>query len=187
MRSRKDPIDAVENRIAPEAFLAFTVQLLEEEFFNPVVFCHDKGRFDKTQYTRVMLGWINLLQYLDACGARLVTQTVAPSEPEAEIYAQIMYGFDFSASIVCYQLIEADFTALNTEAAQPPFGCKSSDFAPVRLYLAFRAGAALDKKAIEKIIREELSEAKMRNLRKLLEDVTGHKIRKKKDNFYVMR
>jgi hypothetical protein len=187
MTSQRSSLTDVKNTIDEKSFLEFTVHLLEFGFFNPVVFCHDNFWFDKKKYSQTMIGFINVLSFLYSCGIIIETKIMEPVEIESDLYSKIMLDTDHTEVIKCYELIEVDFSDMNVDAAQIPDNCKEENFILVKLYLIFRTGAALNKKAIENIFNKKLSDSEMLFIRKQLAIITGRKIIKLKDNSYEMR
>lgn len=187
MTYRHSSISEIRNEVGAKTYLEFTVHLLDNGYFNPVVFCHDNFWFDRKRYAQVLIGFINLLSFLYSCGITLDTEITEPADIEAELYRNIMRDGDISEQIQCYELLETDFTGFSLEAYDIPENCEDEDFYLVRLYLQMRTGAALDKKAIEKIAKKKFTDAQMVTLRKQLEDITGRKVLKRKDNSYEMR
>ena len=176
-----------DNKISAKLYLEFAVHLLELGFFESSVFCHDNFWFDVKKYTQVTMGFLNLLLYLDSCGMRIETSICDNSEIVKELFGNIMRDSDKSEIVTCYELHDVDLSNLNMDKAVVPQNCIEDDFSLVRLYLTLKTGAALNKKAIENILHEELTDAKMLTLRKQLQDITGHKINKRNDNSYEMR
>lgn len=171
-----------------KTFLEFAVHLIEYGYFNPVVFSHDGFEFDRTKYAHVMIGFINLLSFLDTCGITLDTEVFAPDENEAVLYKSIMPNDDGPSEIIKhYVLLEIDFTDLNIQNATTPEGCKDEDFALVKIYLLLKTGAALSRRAIEVLLDKRLSDSEMITIRKRIENITGKKVIKRNDNSYEMR
>lgn len=99
----------------------------------------------------------------------------------------IMLGSDFSDRIICFKLVRADFSDLNIADVKEPGDYDFCDFLLVKLYLIWKTGAALNKKAVEKVIQKNLRSSEMVDIRKKFESITGNKIIKRKDNSYEMR
>ena len=187
MRSLHSVLSDIENKIGSKTYLEFAVLILDSGFFNPVVYSHDSGWFDKKRYSQVVIGFINLLSFFYSCGITLDTEAYAPVDEEIELYRNIMRDEDMSESIVCYELLESDFTGLSIQNASVPENCTEADFALVKIYLYLRTGAALSRKSVENILGDRLTDSEMIVLRKQLENITGRKLKKRKDNSYEMR
>ena len=184
---RHNTLSEVKNDIGAKTYLEFAVHLLEQSFFNPIVFCHDRYWYDRKRYAQVMIGFINLLSFLYSCGVTIDTDLLQPSDIEAELYKHIMRDTDFSEEIRCYKLLESDFTNFNMYDVCIPENCFEEDFILVKLYLLLRTGVALNKKSIENVVKRQCSVSEILTLRKQLENITVRKIMKRKDNSYEMR
>ena len=175
------------NKVDGGLYLEFAVHLLDLGYFNPVVFSHDKGWFNREQYAQVVIGFTNLLSFLYSCGLTIDTEVQKPDDVEAELYRAIMRDEDLSGLIRCYILHEVDFTDLNMENASVPDSCKDADFALVRTYLLLRAGAALTRKSMESIFQKRLTDSEATTIRKQLRVISNREIRRRKDNSFEMR
>ena len=185
--SRHNSLSEIKNEIGAKTFLEFAVHLLELEYFNPIVFCHDKEWFEKKRYAQVVIGFINLLSFLYSCRVVIETEVLDASDIDVELYKNIMRDEDLASTIQCYELKEVDFSDFTLHDARIPENCAESDFYLVKLYLQLRSGSALSKKAIENVTGRQFSDSEMLNLRKQLENMTGRSIIKRKDNSYEMR
>lgn len=185
-KSQNSSLGGVENKIGDKTFLEFTVHLLELEYFNPIVFSHDSFWFSRSKYAKVMIAFINLLSFLYSCGITIETEIEEPSDIEIEFYRNIMKDSDMTDGIVCYGLVEIDFTNLNLQNAEIPDNCDEMVFNLVKIYLSLKTGAALSRKAIENILHRQIIDVEMRTIRKQIENITGRKIIKRKDNSYEM-
>ena len=177
----------IENSISSKMFLEFTVHILEYGYFNPIVFCHDNYCFDRQKYAHVSIGFLNLLLFLDSAGVLLDARHAEISDAEEILYKNILCEERYAKSIICYELESADFSNLNIANAVTPEGCHDEDFSLVKLYLQMRTGASLNKKAIENVLHQELSDSGLLTVRRNLEAITGHEIVKRDDNSYEMR
>lgn len=175
------------NKISAENLLEFSVHFLEDKYFNPIVFCHDKTWFDEQRFSQVIISFVNLLRYFDLCGITVETEIIAPTDMQKELYRHIMLGSDFSDRIICFKLVRADFSDLNIADVKEPGDYGFCDFLLVKLYLIWKTGAALNKKVVEKVIQKNLRSSEMVDIRKKFESITGNKIIKRKDNSYEMR
>lgn len=187
MRFPHDPNGDRKNAIGAKQYLEFAVHILEIGYFNPVVFCHDNFWFDRNRHAQVAIGFINLISFLYSCGVTIETTMMEPSEIEAELYRGIMRDGDIPGTIRCYELLEMDFTSFSLLDSEIPKNCTNEDFALVKLYLVLRSGSALNKRAIENITKKKYTDSGMLTLRKQMENITGRKIAKRKDNSYEMR
>lgn len=185
MKSRHSSVES-ENSIGSRAYLEFTVHLLDMGCFNPIVFSHDNYWFDRKRYARVIAGFLKLLSFLDSCGIWIETEVHTAGNIEDIIYKHTMTEANH-IRVVSYELQEIDFSCFSLEKAQIPSGCAEDDFSLVRLYLALRTGAALNKTAIERMLKRELTDAEMLTLRRQLTTITDRRIVKRKDNSYEMR
>ena len=176
-----------ENKVSAKLYLEFAVHLIELGFFESIVFCHDNVWFDSKKYAQVTFGFLNLLMYLDSCGIRVETNVDEAPDTVKALYSGIMRDSDRPDMVVCYELCDIDFTNMNTENAVIPDNCTGEDFSLVKLYLILKTGAALNKKAIENIVGRNFTDSGMLALRKRLEIITGHEIKKRDDNSYEMR
>lgn len=174
------------NSISSKTYLEFTVHLLELDYFNPVVFCHDGYGFSRKKYALVIAGFLDLLSFLDSCGITLVTNMEEANDVENEIYSHIM-DVENNTDIVLFELTEADFTNMNISSAVVPENCTEDDFSLVKLYLLLRTGTALNKRSFEVILKRELSDSDIQTIRRQLANVTCRRIEKRRDNSYEMR
>lgn len=173
--------------IGEKQYLEIAVHILEIGYFNPIVFCHDNFWFDRIRHAQFAIGFINIITFLYSCGVTIETNMIEPSDIEAELYRGIMNDDDLTGMIRCYEILEMDFTSFSLQDSEVPANCTKEDFALVKLYLVFRAGSALNKKAIENITNKKYTDSGMLTLRKQMENITGRKIIKRKDNSYEMR
>lgn len=173
--------------IGGKHYLEFAVHILESGYFNPVVFCHDNFWFDRRRHAQVAIGFINLISFLYSCGVTVETKMMEVSEIEEELYRSIMKDGDQTRAIMCHELLEVDFTSFSLRDSKTPENCKDEDFTLLKLYLMLRTGSALNKKAIEAITNKKYTDSGMLTLRKQIENITGRKIIKRKDNSYEMR
>lgn len=187
MTSRRSSLSGIKNALRATTLLEFAVHLLDLGYFNPVVFSHDNLWFDRRRYSQVMIGFLNLLSFLDSCGVLVETDLLEPSEVETEVYRRIMRDEDQVIIIRCYELHEMDFTGLNIENAVIPENCEDIDFALVKIYLLLKTGAALNKKAVEAVFNQKLTDTEMLTVRRQLAAITGRDIVKRNDNSYEMR
>lgn len=185
--SQHNSLNEIKNEIGANTFLEFAVHLLELEYFNPIVFCHDNRWFNKKRYAQIVIGFINLLSFLYSCRVMIETEVLSPSEVDVELYKKIMRDEDMASRIQCYELREVDFSDFTLHDARIPENCDESDFYLVMLYLQFRSGSALSKKTIENVSGRHFTDSEMLILRKRLENITGRSIIKRKDNSYEMR
>ena len=185
--SQHNSLNEIKNEIGAKTFLEFAVHLLELEYFNPIVFCHDNRWFNKKRYAQIVIGFINLLSFLYSCRVMIETEVLVPSEIDVELYKKIMRDEDMASRIQCYELREVDFSDFTLQDARIPENCDESDFYLVMLYLQFRSGSALSKKTIENVSGRHFTDSEMLILRKQLENITGRSIIKRKDNSYEMR
>ena len=163
------------------------MHLLEDEYFNPIVFCHDSTQFDRSRYIQIVIGFINLLSFLYSCKVTVDTEIEEPGELELFLYKRIMQNEEDAKGIRYYKLQEIDFTGFDIETARVPDNCEDKDFALVKIYLSMRSGTALNKKAMERLTNRKYTDSEMLTLRKQLMIITGREIIKRKDNSYEMR
>ena len=187
MKSRNDFSGEGKGAIGAKQYLEFTVHILELGYFNPVVFCHDKGWFDRTRHAQVAIGFVYLLSFFYSCGITIETKMSEPCEIESELYRGIMRDEDLTDVIRTYELMEIDFTSFDLQDSVIPENCTDEDFALVKMYLLLRTGIAMNKRVIEKVTNKKYSDSGMMTLRKQIEGITGRKIIKRKDNSYEMR
>lgn len=176
-------IDAVNGK----AYLEFAVHLLDQGCFSPMVFSHDNGWFDRKKYAQVVIGFTNLLLFLDSCGITIETEVIDADEIEAELYRQIMRDEDLTGMVKSYELRDADFTDYSMESAVIPEKCTAADFGLVKAYLQLRAGAALNRSAFEKIFDRRFTDSEAMTIRKQLSIISGREIVRRRDNSFEMR
>lgn len=184
---QNDSLSGISNKIGKKTYLEFIVHLLETDYFNPIVFCHDNYRFDRKRYAEVMIGFINLMSFLSSCGIMVETEVEELTDVETYIYRNIMGEKDSTDMIQCYRLLEIDFTNFNMSNAKVLENCKDDDFSLVKIYLQLRAGTAMNKRAIENLSKRRYTDSEMITLRKQIENISGKTLVKRKDNAYEMR
>lgn len=187
MRSPHDLDSGRKDAIGAKQYLEFAVHILEMGYFNPIVFCHDNFWFDRNRHAQVAIGFINLLSFLYSSGVTIEISIMEPSEIEEELYRGIMKDGDLTGAVRCYELLEMDFTLFSLQDSKIPENCTNEDFTLVKMYLVLRVGSALNKRAIENITKKKYTDSGMLTLRKQIENITGRKIVKRKDNSYEMR
>ena len=187
MKSHQAVNSEISNKVGAKMYLEFTVHLIEYGYFNPIVFCHDKFWFDRPRYSEIMIGFFNLLSFLYSCGITVETKLLEPNDHEIVLYSQIMRDDDLSSSIKSYVLQGLDLTGLNIQNAKAPETCRDEDFAFVEAYLLLNAGSALTKKSFDHIFGKSLTDTEALSVRKIIQNITGRKIEKRKDNSYEMR
>lgn len=187
MKSQQSESRSISNKVGDKTFLEFTVHLLEYEYFNPVVFCHDGFWFNHQRYAEIMVGFFNLLSFLYSCGITIETELMEPDDIQTTLYQQIMRDSDYSAEINSYVLRGLDLTSMDVLNAKVPDTCKREDFAFVEAYLLLKAGSAISRQSVERIFGTKLTDAEMLIIRKRLSSITGKEIVKRKDNSYEMR
>lgn len=187
MISRHSSLSDITNSIKPKEYLEYTVMLFEQEVFFPIAFAHDDFWFSNKRYAQVIIGFTNLIFFLDSCGITIETEIIEPSELQQEIYANVMNGIDYSQNVKSYELHSLDCSSLNFENAVIPENCCEEDFSLVKLYLVLRTGAALNKAAFERIMNKKLTDSSTLTIRRTISGITGKKLIKRKDNSYELR
>ncbi|MBQ3704573.1 MAG: hypothetical protein II885_17750 [Oscillospiraceae bacterium] len=187
MKSQSSIIERNIDAINGKAYLEFAVHLLDQGCFSPMVFSHDNGWFDRKKYAQVVIGFTNLLLFLDSCGITIETEVIVADEMEAELYRQIMRDEDLSGIIKSYELTNVDFTDYNMENAVIPEMCTAADFGLVKAYLQLKAGAALNRSAFEKIFDRRFTDSETMSIRKQLSTISCREIVRRHDNSYEMR
>lgn len=172
--------------IGAQTYLEFSVHLLELNYFNPIVFCHDKSEFSKKRYAQVIASFLDLLSFLDSCGIILTVNLKEESDVENELFSNIIDSTN-SIGIVSYELQEADFTNMNIFGATVPQHCVDDDFSLVKIYLLMRTGSSLTKRSFEQVMKRKLGDSDVQTLRKQLAAATGRIVEKRVDNSYEMR
>lgn len=187
MTSRHSSLSEITNRITAKEYLEYTVMLYEQESFFPIVYAHDDFWFNNERYAQVIIGFTNLLFFLNSCGILIETRISVPSDSLQTIYASIMKNADHSATVRDYDLLNVDWSSLNIENAVIPENCREEDFSLVKLYLLLRTGAALNKVAVEKVVKKKLTDSSMLTIRRTISKITGNELVKRKDNSYELR
>jgi len=187
MTSRHSSLSDIKNSITAKEYLEYTVMLFEQDSFFPVVFAHDDFWFSYNRYAQVIIGFTNLLFFLDSCGITVETEIMEPSELQVEIYANVMKDVDHSQIVKSYELRDVDCSALDFENIKIPENCQAEDFSLVKVYLILRTGAALNKAAFERIMNKKLTDSSMLTIRRTITNITGKELVKRKDNSYELR
>lgn len=177
----------IKNKVGAKMYLEFAVHLLELDYFNPVVFCHDSFWLEREQYARTVIGFTNLLSFLYSCGLTLETDLLYPTDEETELYRHIVKDEDSLPLIRCYELLEIDYTGFNIEESTVPNDCEAEDFSLVKVYLLLKTGAAINRRSLENVLERRITDSEAMTIRRQLENMTGRKLIKRKDNSYEMR
>jgi len=141
-----------------QTFLEMIIDVIDEREFHPFVYSHDKD-FDNHDFLKSNQLFLELVYFLGTIGVSVDAEKMEYDDIVNRLLLSVT-TMEANHEFWYFEIKSIDYSRFEV------FGSKAVDYPFLRLFMAFRNGAALDKASICRILGKQLNSNDITQLKK---------------------